>query len=33
MIGAFFVGITENFNKICTFANLIEFCIKNESDF
>ncbi len=33
MIGAFLLVIAENFNKICTFANLIEFCIKNESDF
>jgi hypothetical protein len=31
--GAFFVVLNENFQKICTFANLTEFVRKYESDF
>ena len=30
---AFLLVMNENFNKICTFAALIEFARKHESDF
>jgi hypothetical protein len=33
LAGAFLLVFTENFQKICTFANLIEFSRKYASDF
>ena len=33
MRDAFLLVLTENFEKICTFANLMESRIKYESDF